>query len=94
MAIIKCPECEHQISSKAEFCPNCGYPIIKRKIIVKQNQGCFMQTLNIGCLGFIILAVFFAVAIYTNKHFIKSKPNTIQNETKSNINNNPKGGSR
>lgn len=27
MAIIKCPECGHDVSDKAPFCPNCGYTI-------------------------------------------------------------------
>lgn len=27
MALIKCPECNHQVSSFADSCPNCGYPI-------------------------------------------------------------------
>lgn len=27
MAIIKCPECEHDVSEKALKCPKCGYPI-------------------------------------------------------------------
>ena len=27
MAIIKCPECGHEISDKAPFCPSCGVPI-------------------------------------------------------------------
>ena len=27
MAIIKCPECGHQISDKAPICPNCGVEI-------------------------------------------------------------------
>lgn len=27
MALILCPECELQISDKAQFCPHCGYPI-------------------------------------------------------------------
>lgn len=30
MALIECPECQKQISDKAEFCPNCGYPVNKR----------------------------------------------------------------
>lgn len=25
MAIVNCPECQKQISDKAESCPNCGY---------------------------------------------------------------------
>lgn len=27
MALIKCPECEREISDKATACPHCGYPI-------------------------------------------------------------------
>lgn len=27
MAIIPCPECEKEVSSRAVFCPFCGYPI-------------------------------------------------------------------
>lgn len=27
MALIKCPECKKEISSRAKACPNCGYPI-------------------------------------------------------------------
>ena len=29
MALIKCPECGHQVSDKANACPNCGCPIIQ-----------------------------------------------------------------
>lgn len=27
MAIIKCPECGRDVSDKAAYCPNCGYPV-------------------------------------------------------------------
>lgn len=27
MALIKCPECGREVSDKAAYCPNCGYPI-------------------------------------------------------------------
>lgn len=27
MALIKCPECGHEISDRAESCPHCGFPI-------------------------------------------------------------------
>lgn len=29
MALIKCPECGHDVSDKAENCPNCSYKIIQ-----------------------------------------------------------------
>ncbi len=28
MALIKCPECNSEVSDKAESCPKCAYPII------------------------------------------------------------------
>ena len=27
MALINCPECKHEVSDKAKYCPNCGYKI-------------------------------------------------------------------
>lgn len=27
MALIKCPECGNEVSSKATKCPNCGLPV-------------------------------------------------------------------
>ena len=30
--LIKCPECELQVSDKAAFCPHCGYVITKTKV--------------------------------------------------------------
>ena len=39
--LIKCPECELQVSDKATACPHCGYPMqptVKRKPRVKSNK--------------------------------------------------------
>lgn len=36
MALIKCPECELQVSDKAISCPHCGYPLDKKGIRRKQ----------------------------------------------------------
>lgn len=30
-ALIKCPECGHQVSDKARSCPECGYPFGARR---------------------------------------------------------------
>ena len=30
MALIKCPECDNDISDKAQSCPNCGYELAKK----------------------------------------------------------------
>jgi len=61
MAIIKCPECNNKVSDKANTCPNCAYPINKTSNIIlpsEEREGCFLQTLNIGCLLIVILIAF------------------------------------
>jgi uncharacterized membrane protein YvbJ len=58
MAIINCPECNNSVSEKADTCPNCALPINRKSSIVKapeNKEGCFLQTLNIGCLLIFIL---------------------------------------
>lgn len=35
MALIKCPECEKEVSSEALSCPHCGYSLIKNKYAEK-----------------------------------------------------------
>lgn len=39
MALIKCPECEAEISDKAERCIHCGYPMdeIKKSLVIDKN---------------------------------------------------------
>ena len=37
MSLINCPECDKQISSKADNCPNCGYPIAQKKSVPDEN---------------------------------------------------------
>ena len=36
MALIKCPECDLQVSDKAITCPHCGYPLDTK--VIKQQQ--------------------------------------------------------
>lgn len=35
MSMMKCPECESDISSKAVFCPHCGYPMEEKAAITE-----------------------------------------------------------
>ncbi len=54
MPLINCPDCGKEISDIAPACPNCGRPIKKTPqpttIIKGQKEGCFLQTLNAGCM--------------------------------------------
>lgn len=39
--LVKCPECDLQVSDKAQFCPHCGYPMVpeeKQKRRHRQNR--------------------------------------------------------
>ena len=38
MALIKCTECGHEVSDKAQSCPNCGCPIEKSNCCVECGQ--------------------------------------------------------
>jgi hypothetical protein len=51
MALIKCEECEHSISDKAQSCPQCGYPSKENVMTRKREKG----TSPIG--GYLALAV-------------------------------------
>jgi len=65
MALVKCPECGKDVSSKAAACPHCGHPINGsappqapingKKAKKKTPKGC-----QIGCLS---VAVIFAIII-------------------------------
>jgi uncharacterized membrane protein YvbJ len=66
MALIKCPDCNKEVSEHAPTCPNCGRPFKElpksEKVIVEKNQeGCFLQTLNIGCMFIVVIIVIIVV---------------------------------
>ena len=73
MALINCPECKTEVSDKADKCPKCAYPINtvitepspeKQEIVVQSNEGCFLETLNLGCMAIVILFAVFAVLFF------------------------------
>lgn len=74
MALINCPECGTEVSDKAEKCLKCAYPITNSRgnkvdsnsnsknetnVVVKSKEGCFLQTLNTGCLIIAIVIIIF-----------------------------------
>lgn len=59
MALIKCSECESEVSDKAAFCPKCGNPINVNKSVKIHfpsggglfAQGCYVYNENEELLG-------------------------------------------
>jgi len=62
MALINCPECETQVSDKADKCPNCAFPL-KDEVNVK-SEGCFLQTMNLGCMVIVSIIIFIIFLIF------------------------------
>lgn len=60
--LVECPECKKMISDQAVSCPNCGYVLheIEPPYYDPEpaNEGCFMQTMNVGCLAVLLLPLF------------------------------------
>ena len=48
MALISCPECEHQISSYAVACPNCGFPLAMLEQLKSDRAGIAGTALSVA----------------------------------------------
>ncbi len=70
MPLINCPECHKEISDRADACPNCGNPLRKKpnpsaqNINVQPKEGCFLQTMNAGCMIIFVLIGIFILAMF------------------------------
>lgn len=51
MALIKCPECQKEVSDKAKTCIHCGYPLIEDFVCPYCNQSSVTITNNPEKLG-------------------------------------------
>ena len=80
MALIKCIECEKEISSEAESCPSCGAPLKP----IKKKRG-FLNFIKRMVLRFVvILAVLYAGLLYMTSSFeetVSEVKDTIQDTT-------------
>lgn len=71
MALIKCPECENEISDKAEACPKCGCPISKASDSISEtSSSSYVYKRKIPIVPIvvivIIVAILIGITIYTN----------------------------
>ncbi len=63
MALIRCPECNREISDQAAACPGCGYPLIRtasdeteeRLAAAKARDRLFLKRAGLILLGLIVL---------------------------------------
>lgn len=77
MALIKCTECGHEVSDKAEMCPNCGCPI---REVQKTNRVGNKAKSSRKSWQYIIMGVLAIALLGVGCYFIKSKT-LFNNET-------------
>ena len=95
MALIKCPECNHDLSTTAEFCPHCGYRGVllskaetsnsKHELIVLANRNRNGTAVGAGVFLIVFGALFAILIIGLFLIFLG-----INNISESNSNNNNK----
>lgn len=61
MALIKCPECEHEVSDTAITCPNCGYTL--KKEIAQQKRASFFEQNKKTIIGVLLAVVVIGIII-------------------------------
>ena len=86
MALIKCPECNNNISDQADTCPKCGYELNKKSSGSSNNKKTFNNKGNFQYL--IIIAIIAVAFIYFGQN--KTKENNggnIDGTTKPSSNN-------
>lgn len=67
MALIKCPECEHEVSDTAITCPNCGYTL-KKEMTQQKRASFFEEHKKVIIGGLIILVIVIAGIIYSQNY--------------------------
>lgn len=92
MALIKCPECGHDISTNADFCPNCGYKMKnvafqeekKSKLLVLASRD--RNGTSVGAGIFLIVFGVFCVVFFVGVFLILAGINNISEASANNNN--------
>ncbi len=65
MALINCPECNKEISTKAMSCPNCGYtlvePVVQPVVQKSERSGCSLFFLIVGAIIFAFILMYLGI---------------------------------
>ena len=72
MALIKCPECNGQISDKAKICPNCSYPVQNEQVKIKSKKiwKKIRKKIIVGIISILVIYILWTIIsfiIYKNE---------------------------
>ena len=73
MALIKCPECNHEMSDTAKTCPNCGYRLSKKRLVQGKGKA-------IGILIAIVSVLVIVLVVFGVGKKIKTKKEEARKE--------------
>jgi hypothetical protein len=77
MALIRCPECNKNISESANSCPGCGWHLTPEEVVeIKEKQEAQQKKVRLGCL--VIVAIFVALLVIGSL-FDKNQPSNPTN---------------
>lgn len=87
MALIKCPECNNNISDQADICPKCGYELSKKVDTNSKNKS-IVQKNNLKYLILVLIIVIGGFFFFQNNNKNDKKDTTgTQNPTTPSKNN-------
>lgn len=73
MALIHCPECNHEVSDKAKACPNCGHPFESQPTIVLKKSRWKIVSIIIVAFIILVIGVFFIFRSFWAKVFLSEE---------------------
>ena len=75
MALIRCPDCHRDVSSKATACPNCAYPItripLQGRVQVIEKTG--RRWKEVRVLGWLLILVALGLIAFGIFSFLEAK---------------------
>ena len=71
MALIKCPECGHDVSDKATSCPGCGHPL--HQATVKKTDKHEIKTFRVVVAVVLIIVIIAVIWILVDDHKGKNR---------------------
>ena len=87
MALIKCPECDKEISDSAIVCPNCGHVFEEKKPADPYSKGKLLSAFIINIIAFVLPVIMILTGNYINDN--QKATETSSSETVVSISINP-----
>ena len=69
MSLIKCSECQADVSEKASVCPKCGCPINITKQVIQESQRKKKKKIFVLAISILVVFILLVVGIFVVKYY-------------------------